>query len=288
MIVLSQIINGLILGTIYILMALGLSLIRGTMGILNFAHGVLFTLGAYFTVKLALLTNFWVAIIIGPVLVGFVGMFIQRFFMRRLQGKHELFGLLLTFGMAYIIEDIIKITWGVGGQPFNIPPVLSGFVDFGFLVYPTYRLFILGVTTLLLVALYIFLNKTKAGLIIKAGSRDLTMVALLGIPVQKVFTLVFGLGTMLAGIAGALAAPMWGVQPTMGNKILIPAFVVITLGGMGSLIGAVAGGLIIGVAVSMAILIQPFFSDLIIYVIMVIVLLVRPRGLFGEVTEAFE
>jgi branched-chain amino acid transport system permease protein len=140
----------------------------------------------------------------------------------------------------------------------------------------------------LLVALYIFLNKTKAGLIIKAGSRDLTMVSLLGIPVQKVFTLVFGLGTMLAGIAGALAAPMWGVQPTMGNKILIPAFVVITLGGMGSLVGAVAGGLIIGVAVSLAILIQPFFSDLIIYVIMATVLLVRPRGLFGEVTEAFE
>jgi branched-chain amino acid transport system permease protein len=288
MIVLSQVINGLILGTIYILMALGLSLIRGTMGILNFAHGVLFTLGAYLTVKVALLTNFWIAIIIAPILVGFVGMFIQRFFMRRLQGKHELFGLLLTFGMAYIIEDLIKIIWGVGGQPFNIPPVLSGFVDFGFLIYPTYRLFILGVTVFLLVALYIFLNKTKAGLIIKAGSRDLTMVSLLGIPVQKVFTLVFGLGTMLAGIAGALAAPMWGVQPTMGNKILIPAFVVITLGGMGSLVGAVAGGLIIGVAVSLAILIQPFFSDLIIYIIMATVLLVRPRGLFGEVWEAYE
>jgi len=288
MIVLSQVINGLILGTIYILMALGLSLIRGTMGILNFAHGVLFTLGAYLTVKVAMLTNFWIAIILGPILVGFVGMFIQRFFMRRLQGKHELFGLLLTFGMAYIIEDIIKIVWGVGGQPFNIPPVLSGFVDFGFFIYPTYRLFILGVTGLLLVALYIFLNKTKTGLIIKAGSRDLTMVSLLGIPVQKVFTLVFGLGTMLAGIAGALAAPMWGVQPTMGNKILIPAFVVITLGGMGSLIGAVAGGLIIGVAVSLAILIQPFFSDLIIYIIMATVLLVRPRGLFGEVWEAYE
>jgi branched-chain amino acid transport system permease protein len=288
MIVLSQVINGLILGTIYIVMALGLSLIRGTMGILNFAHGVLFSLGAYFTVKLALVTNFWIAIIVGPILVGFVGMFIQRFFMRRLQGKHELFGLLLTFGMAYIIEDLIKIIWGVGGQPFNVPPSLSGFVDFGFLIYPTYRLFILGVTVLLLIALYIFLNKTKAGLIIKAGSRDLTMVALLGIPVQKIFTLVFGLGTMLAGIAGALAAPMWGVQPTMGNKILIPAFVVITLGGMGSLIGAVAGGLIIGVAVSLAILIEPFFSDLIIYIIMASVLLIRPRGLFGEVSEAYE
>lgn len=288
MIVLSQIINGLILGTIYILMALGLSLIRGTMGILNFAHGVLFTLGAYFTVKLAVFTNFWIAIIVGPALVGLVGMFIQRFFMRRLQGKHELFGLLLTFGMAYIIEDLIKIIWGVGGQPFNIPAALAGFVDFGFLIYPTYRLFILGVTAILLAALYIFLNKTKTGLIIKAGSKDLTMVSLLGIPVQRVFTLVFGLGTMLAGIAGSLAAPMWGVQPTMGNKILIPAFVVITLGGMGSLVGAVAGGLIIGVAVSMAILIQPFFSDLIIYVIMATVLLVRPRGLFGEVSEAFE
>jgi branched-chain amino acid transport system permease protein len=288
MIVLSQVINGLILGTIYIVMALGLSLIRGTMGILNFAHGVLFSLGAYFTVKLALVTNFWIAIIVGPILVGFVGMFIQRFFMRRLQGKHELFGLLLTFGMAYIIEDLIKIIWGVGGQPFNVPPSLSGFVDFGFLIYPTYRLFILGFTVLLLIALYIFLNKTKAGLIIKAGSRDLTMVALLGIPVQKIFTLVFGLGTMLAGIAGALAAPMWGVQPTMGNKILIPAFVVITLGGMGSLIGAVAGGLIIGVAVSLAILIEPFFSDLIIYIIMASVLLIRPRGLFGEVSEAYE
>jgi branched-chain amino acid transport system permease protein len=288
MIILSQVINGLILGTIYILMAMGLSLIFGTMGIINFAHGVLFTLGAYLTVKIAMITNFWIAIIVGPILIGFIGMAIQRFFLRQLQGKHELFGLLLTFGMAYVIEDMIKIIWGVGGQPFNMPASLAGAVDMGFLVYPTYRLFLLGVTVLLLVILYLFLNKTKTGLIIRAGSRDLTMVSLLGIPVQKIFTIVFGIGTMLAGVAGALAAPMWGVTPTMGSKIIIPAFVVVTLGGMGSLIGATVGGLIIGVAVSMSILIQPFFSDLIIYIIMVIVLLIRPRGLFGEIWEAYE
>lgn len=288
MIILSQVINGLILGTVYILMAMGLSLIFGTMGIINFAHGALFTLGAYFTVKLALMTNFWIAIIIGPILVGLVGMVIQRFFLRQLQRKHELFGLLLTFGMAYIIEDLIKIIWGVGGQPFNMPQWLSGAVDLGFLVFPTYRLFLLGVTVILLLAMYLFLNKTKTGLIIRAGSRDLTMVSLLGIPVQKLFTIVFGLGTTLAGVAGALAAPMWGVTPTMGTKIIIPAFVVVTLGGMGSLVGAIVGGLIIGVAVSLSILIQPFFSDLIIYIIMVVVLLIRPRGLFGEIWEAYE
>ena len=288
MIVLSQVFNGLILGTIYILMALGLSLIFGTMGIINFAHGALFTLGAYFAVKIAGISNFWVGIIIGPLLVGVVGIVIQKFFLRPLRGKHELFGLLLTFGMSYIIEDLIKIIWGVGGQPFNMPGWLSGFVNVGSLTYPAYRLFILVVTVVLLCAIYFFLNKTKMGLIIKAGSRDMTMVCLLGIPVQKIFTMVFGIGTALAGIAGALAAPMWGVTPTMGSKIIIPAFVVVTLGGMGSLIGAVVGGLIIGVAVSMSILVEPFFSDLIIYIIMVIVLLTRPRGLFGEIWEAYE
>ncbi len=289
MIILLQIIiNGLILGTVYILMAMGLSLIFGTMGIINFTHGALFTLGAYFTIKIAMATNFWIAIIIGPLMVGLVGMVIQRFFLRQLQGKNELFGLLLTFGMAYILEDLIKIIWGVGGQPFNMPDWLSGAVDMSFIVFPTYRLFLLGITVILLVAMYFFLNKTKTGLIIRAGSRDLIMVSLLGIPIQKLFTIVFGIGATLAGVAGALAAPMWGVTPSMGTKVIIPAFVVVTLGGMGSLVGAIVGGLIIGVAVSTSILIQPFFSDLIIYVIMVIVLLVRPRGLFGEIWEAYE
>ena len=288
MIVLSQIFNGLILGTIYILMALGLSLIFGTMGIINFAHGALFTLGAYLAVKIASVSNFWVGIIAGPIAVGIFGMIIQRYCLRKLQGKNNLFGLLFTFGLSYVIEDLIKIIWGVSGQPFSSPKSLSGAINLGFMTYPSYRIFMLIITLVLLLAMYLFLCKTKTGLIIKAGSRDIIMVSLLGIPVQKIFTIVFGIGAMLAGVAGALAAPMWGVQPTMGSKMLIPAFVVVTLGGMGSLLGATVGGLIIGVAVSMAIFIMPIMSDLIIYMIMVAVLLIRPRGLFGEIWEAYE
>ncbi len=288
MIILSQLVNGLILGTLYILMAMGLSLIFGTLGIINFAHGVLFTLGAYLALKIALITNFWVGIIVGPVLVGVIGMLIQRFLLRPLQGKDELYGLLLTFGLAYVIEDLIKIVWGVSGQPFNTPKSLLGSVDMGFLVYPKYRLFVLAITVALLVILYLFLNKTKYGLIIRAGSRDLTMVSLLGIPINLFFTIVFGIGAMLAGTAGVLAAPMWGVTPTMGTNIIIPAFVVVTLGGMGSLVGAAVGGMIIGIAVSLSILFLPMLSDLIIYIIMAVILLVRPRGLFGEIWEAYE
>jgi branched-chain amino acid transport system permease protein len=288
MIVFAQIINGLILGTLYILMAMGLSLIFGTMGIINFAHGVMFTLGAYFALKLSALFGFWPGIILGPLVVGAVGMVVQRFLLRPLQGKHELFGLLLTFGLAYVIEDLIRIIWGVSGIPFNKPASLEGSVDLGLLLFPKYRIFVLIVTVVLLAALFLFLNKTRYGLIIRAGSRDLTMVSLLGIPINRFFTLVFGIGAVLAGVAGALAAPMWGVMPTMGTNIIIPAFVVVTLGGMGSLIGAAVGGIIIGIAISMSILIWPTLSELIIYIIMAVVLLIRPRGLFGEIWEAYE
>jgi len=161
MIVLSQIFNGLILGTIYILMAMGLSLIFGTMGIINFAHGAFFTLGAYLTIKIAAVSNFWIGIIIGPILVGVIGMVCQRYLLRKLQGKNNLFGLLLTFGLSYVIEDVIKIVWGVSGQPFRTPKSLSGALNLGFMFYPSYRIFMLVVTLTLLLALYLFLSKTK-------------------------------------------------------------------------------------------------------------------------------
>jgi branched-chain amino acid transport system permease protein len=285
--ILSQIVNGLVLGFLYVLIAIGLSIIFGMLGIVNFAHGAFFALGAYFALTLRNeLGDVW--IFLAPLCVAVVGMGIEVTLMRRIYGKEPLLGLLITFGLALLIEEIIRTVWGTVGHPFNAPAALSGFIEYGPILVTRYRVAVLVITVVILFGLWLFLRRTPYGRIIRAGSRDAEMVSMLGINLKRVFTLVFGLGTALAGVAGVLAAPLWSVVPSMSAGAIMPAFVVVTIGGLGSFAGAVVSGLLVGVSVALTIQFWPAAATAVMYVLMVLVLLVRPRGLLGERWERFE
>jgi len=280
--------NGLVLGALYVLMALGLSIIFGMIGVINFAHGALFTLGAYvaFQVKEAL--GFPGALLAAPVLVGVLGMLLEATLLRRLYLQDPLQGLLLTFGLTMVLEQAIRMVWGLSPKQFDVPPAFGGVVQLGALTYSRYRSFILLSVIALIVGLMLFLQKTPIGTIVRAGSRDPMMVRLLGISLTPVFTLVFGLGTALAAIAGVLSAPLAGVQPAMGVNVGTAAFVVVTIGGLGSFWGAIISGLLVGQVVSLSIYFQPRAAEASMYVLMAVILLLRPRGLMGERWEKFD
>ncbi len=280
---LAQVFTGLVLGMIYVLLAIGLSLIFGLMTVVNFAHGALFMLGAYFGVFLINYTkSFWVALIVAPLMVGAVGLLMERFLIRRLYGRSPDDPLLLTFGLSLILVEGVKVLWGKIGLTLDPPRALSGAVDLGFMAFPAYRLFLIGITVAVLIGLYFFLGRTNIGLIIRAGSRDPLMVRALGIDLGRVWLVVFGIGTALAGLAGILAGPMRGAYAEMGVTMVIESFVVIVVGGMGSLLGAVVAGLLIGQVVGLTTLFLPKAADIMVFVAMAVVLLVRPSGLFGE------
>jgi branched-chain amino acid transport system permease protein len=280
--------NGLVLGALYVLMALGLSIIFGMVGVINFAHGALFTLGAYAAYQIKDALGFPGALVAAPVLVGMLGMLIEATFLRRLYLQDPLQGLLLTFGLAMVLEQGIRLVWGLSPKTFELPAVFVGTIKVGALTYSKYRSFILLCTVLLIVGLLLFLNKTPIGTIVRAGSRDPMMVRLLGISLTPVLTLVFGLGTALAAVAGVLSAPLAGVQPAMGVNVGTAAFVVVTIGGLGSFWGAVISGLLVGQVVSLTIYVQPRAAEASMYVLMAIILLLRPRGLMGEHWEKFD
>jgi branched-chain amino acid transport system permease protein len=217
-----------------------------------------------------------------PIVAGVIGMIVERFLVRPLYGRGVDYPLLLTFGVGLVLLDLVRMTAGTEGMPFNTPAALSGAVDLGLFFFPKYRLFLIGITAVLLVALWLFLEKTSYGLIIRAGARDQEIVQILGVDVSKVWLVVFGTGIAIAGLAGLLAGPIRGVYPEMGVPVLVEAFVVTVVGGMGSLIGAVVAGLLLGVVVSFTAFFWPEFATLSIFVLMAIVLVVRPRGLFGR------
>jgi branched-chain amino acid transport system permease protein len=280
--------NGLVLGALYVLMALGLSIIFGMVGVINFAHGALFTLGAYTAYQVKDALGFPGALVAAPVLVGVLGMLIEATLLRRLYLEDPLQGLLLTFGLAMVLEQGIRMLWGLSPKQFDAPAALTGVLALGGLTYSRYRSFILLSVVLLIVGLVLFLQKTAIGTIVRAGSRDPMMVRLLGISLQPVLTLVFGLGTALAAMAGVLSAPLAGVQPAMGINVGTAAFVVVTIGGLGSLAGAIVSGLLVGQVVSLSIYFQPRAAEASMYVLMAVVLLLRPRGLMGERWEKFD
>jgi branched-chain amino acid transport system permease protein len=269
---LAQVFTGLVLGMIYVLLAIGLSLIFGLMTVVNFAHGALFMLGAYFGVFLLTYTkSFWIALIVAPLMVGALGLLMERFLIRRLYGRSPDDPLLLTFGLSLILVEGVKVIWGKIGLTLDPPRSLAGAVNLGFMSFPAYRLFLIVIIVAVLVGLYLFLGRTSIGLIIRAGSRDPLMVRALGIDLSKIWLLVFGIGTALAGLAGILAGPM-----------VIESFVVIVVGGMGSLLGAVVAGLLIGQVVGLTTLFVPKAAEIMVFMVMAVVLLVRPSGLFGE------
>lgn len=283
----SQTANGLVLGFIYVLIAVGLSITFGLLGVINFAHGAFFALGAYVAWQLFQLFG-WSAVILAPPLVGLVGMLVEVLIIRRLYGKEPLLSLIVTFALALLIEALIRYFWGADGKPFNPPPMLTGIVEAGPLLITKYRVAVLGTTIATLVGLWAFLEFTPYGRVLRAGSRDPEMVELLGINLPRVLTAVFGLGCALAAIAGVLAAPLWTVSPSMAANAVMPAFVVVAIGGLGSFRGAVVAGLAVGIVTSLTIQFKPEAAAASMYILMFAIMLLRPRGLFGERWERFE
>jgi branched-chain amino acid transport system permease protein len=279
----AQVFTGLVLGGIYVLLAIGLSLIFGLMTVVNFSHGALYMLGAYFGYLLFTKSgSFTVALIVAPLMVGALGLLIQRFLVRPLYGRSPDDPLLLTFGLSLVIVEVARLIWGKIGLTLDPPAAMAGAVNLGFTYFPAYRLFVIAVTAVVLVGLWLFLEKTNVGLVIRAGSRDPLMVRALGFDIGRIWFIVFGIGTGLAGLAGILAGPMRGAYAEMGVTIIIESFVVVVVGGMGSLPGAIVAGLLIGQVVSLTTFFAPKLAEIVVFVFMALVLLVRPSGLFGE------
>jgi len=285
--VLMQLFNGLILGSLYVLLALGLSIIFGMLGIINFAHGAFFMLGAYvaYTITTYLIPNFWVALALVPVVMAVFGAACEMVFLRRLYAFPPLYIMLFTFGLMLALQDVVRIIFGSMGVPFPAPDSLAGAVNLGFMYYPKYRLFLIIITVAISVAVWLFLSRTRLGALIRAGTDNPRMVDALGINISRVITLVVGLGTALAGLAGVLAAPIQNVRPLMGTDFLIDCFVVVVIGGMGSIGGSILGGLIVGEIIALGVMVWPPMASTLIYFFMAVFLLIRPRGLFGR--EAF-
>ena len=278
-----QLVTGVALGAVYALLAIGLSLIFGMLTVVNFAHGAFFMMGAFLGVYfLGLTGSFVLGLMIAPLVVGAMGLLAERFLVRPLYGRGIDYPLLLTFGLSYVLIDVARVLFGIEGLPSSTPSALRGAVNLGFGHFPLYRLFLIAATAVVSVGLWLFLEKTRYGLIIRAGSRDSEIVRVLGVDIAKVWFLVFGLGTAIAGLSGVLAAPTRAVNPEMGIPVLAESFVVTVVGGMGSLPGAVVAGLLVGVVFSLTSLFAPEFAELSIFVLMALVLLVRPQGFFGK------
>ena len=278
---LNHLFNGVVLGLLLTVIALGFSLVLGVMEVVNFAHGVLFAIGAYLAFTLVKLVGFWWALLISPILVAILGMILESSLIKRIYTLNPLYGLLLTFSIAMGLEGLIKLIWGPMGYSIPAPPFAAGFIDLGFLVYSKYR-FMQGVLALFLIlGLWLFLEKTTYGAVIKAGTISTEMVMALGKNLPRLRTFVFGMGSFLAGIAGVLTAPMWGIRPGIGTEAMMPALVVVVVGGMGSLYGSIIAGQLVGIVTGLTVMFYPRLSDLMMYLLMLVVFLARPRGLMG-------
>ena len=278
-----QLMTGIALGAVYALLAIGLSLIFGMLTVVNFAHGAFFMVGAFLGVySMALTGSFWFSLLLVPLATGAIGLLCERFLVRPLYGRGIDYPLLLTFGLSYVMIDVMRFAFGIEGMPSSTPAELRGAVFLGFGHFPLYRLFLIAATAVIVLGLWLFIEKTRYGLIIRAGSRDPEIVKVLGMDIAKVWWMVFGIGTAIAGLSGLLAAPTRAVNPEMGIPILAESFVVTVVGGMGSLPGAVVAGLLVGVVFAMTSLVAPAYAELSIFMLMAVVLLIRPQGFFGK------
>jgi len=279
----AQILHGLVYGMLLFLVASGLTLIFGMMGVLNFAHGALYMLGAYFSFSILMCTGrFWLSLILAPLMVGVIGMVIERFLLRKVHIYGHAHELLLTFGIAYIIEEIVKMIWGSESLLVKLPAILSGSVSLLGLEYPVYRLFILAVSIMVFVLLFMVLYRTRAGIIVRAAVANKDMVDALGFNVPLVFLSLFGVGAWLAGLAGVIGGPYLITNPGMAATIIIDLFVVVVVGGLGSVGGALIASLIIGELQSIGILFLPQFAIVFEFLLMALVLIFMPHGLLGE------
>ena len=278
----SQLFNGLVLGALLALISSGLTIIYGTLGVLNLAHGALFMLGGYagwlgYTYS----GSFVVAVITGSLFVAVVGIVIERFIIRYFYDRPHEDQLLVTFGLGIVFVEAARFFFGSLSKGVPPPAGLAGITPLGFMFYPTYRLALLGIVVVALIALYLVLYRTRIGMIVRAGIEDSTMVDALGIDVYKVFMLVFGIGAMAAGFAGIVNAPVVSITPDVGEAYLVQTFVVVVIGGVGSFPGAVLGGLIAGELISLTSMVNPGYSYVMLFVAMTLVLVLRPYGLLG-------
>ncbi len=275
--------NGLIQGVFYALMALGLAQILSLNSVINMAHGGFLVIGAYVAYTLSPYLGFWGALIAAPIVVAGLGLVAERFLIRPLYRRRDpLYSLLLTFGLALIIEDLTRTIWGAQGLPFEIPAALNSPLSETYFFITGYRVLVIAITAAVLLGLYLLLRYSLIGIRIRAGIRDLETVSALGVNIFRLRALNFGLGCFFAGLAGVLAAGVLGLTPPMGNSLIMPSFVAIIVGGVGSLPGAILGGLLIGLAAGIVTTYYPAASEAAIYLLMLVVLVIRPRGLLGE------
>ncbi|WP_018403185.1 branched-chain amino acid ABC transporter permease [Marinobacter gelidimuriae] len=280
----GQLLLGLINGGFYALLSLGLAVIFGLLKIINFAHGALYMLGAMATVILfdTLGISYWAALFVAPILVGCVGVAIEYFLLRKIAGQDHIYSLLLTFGVALIIQGVLTNMYGVSGLRYSMPDVFKGGMNLGFMFLPYYRAWVIVIALLVCFGTWFMIEKTKLGAYLRAGTEDSQLMQGFGINVPLLVSLTFGFGVMLAAFAGALAAPIYSVTPVMGSHILIVVFAVVVIGGMGSISGAIITGILMGVVEGLTKTFYPPASSAVIFLVMVVVLLVRPSGLFGK------
>jgi branched-chain amino acid transport system permease protein len=279
-----QLVLGLINGSFYALLSLGLAVIFGMLNIINFTHGAQYMMGAFIAYMLLqyLGVGYWAALIIVPIAVGATGIVIERLFLQRLQKLDHLYGLLLTFGLALIIEGLFRNYYGSSGQPYDVPDALTGGHNLGFMFLPNYRAWVIGFSLVVCFCTWFAIERTRLGSYLRAATENPTLVRAFGINVPRMVTLTYGFGVGLAGLAGVMAAPIYNVSPQMGSDIIIVVFAVVVIGGMGSIMGAILTGFTLGIVEGLTKVFFPEASNTVIFVIMVIVLFVRPAGLFGR------
>jgi branched-chain amino acid transport system permease protein len=281
-VVLFNVTNGLIIGAFYVLMALGLSLILNLSNVINFAHGNFLALGAYLAFTLEPVLGYWGALLVSPLLTALIGVLVERLMIRRIYNRDPVYSLLLTFGLAFVIQDVCRYIWGPNGLPMGLPDMLSQPLTPTLFFITWYRIFMVTIVIVAVLGLFAFLRYSRIGLRIRAGTFDLETVATLGVNVRNLRTFNFAVGCLLAGLSGVLAAGQLGINPNMGDDLLMTSFIAIIVGGVGSLIGTLFGGLLIGMAAAITTVFYPAASEAVIYGMLMLVLLVRPRGLMGE------
>ena len=282
--VLQQVFNGLVGGSFYALLALGLAVIFGMLGVVNFAHGAFYMLGAFGTYLLLeeLQISFWVALVLVPVVLGLFGAVIELLLVRRLSGLDPLYNFLLTFGITLLLQDLVRRQYGIQSKPYERPELLTGSVNLGFFDYPKYQVFVFVFSVLVCAAVYLLLNRTPVGRIVRASTERPELTRALGINVGRWVTPVFAFGIALAGLAGVLAAPMRAVNPLMGADLIIVIFAVVVIGGLGSVFGSVVAGFLVGMLQAVGNYYVPSLSQSSVFIAMALVLLLRPAGLFGR------
>ncbi len=281
---LGQLLLGLVNGAFYAMLSLGLAVIFGLLGIVNFAHGALYMLGAFAAwIMMDLLgINYWAALVLAPLTVGILGVVIERLFLKHLYKLDPLYGLLLTFGLSLIAEGIFRELYGVSGQSYPVPELLQGATNLGFMVLPNYRAWVVLVSLVICLGTWYLIERTRLGAYLRAGTENAPLVQAFGINVPVMVMLTYGAGAALAALAGVLAAPIIQVNPLMGSNLIIVVFAVVVIGGMGSILGSVITGLGLGIIEGLTRVFYPEASNIVVFVIMVLVLMVKPAGLFGK------